>query len=172
MAGPMPKIARRGFVHPSKRLGGLRLSSTLVDSGQRSQVCDARLCPVRFLAKLSMMRRWQFRQACVLVLGLLVALGMSLSVVQASNMAADMAMSGHQMSATGTGNCNGCNDGPGGAKLMVCDATCVAPAAATVPQSPAPLIERPLDRPLSQGPALSGWTTSPNPHPPKFIAHS
>jgi hypothetical protein len=119
-----------------------------------------------------MMRRWQFRQAYVLMLGLLVALGMSLSAVQASNMAADMAMSGHQMSASGSGSCNGCNDGAGGAKIMVCDATCVAPATATVPQSPALLIERPVDRPLSPGPALSGWTASPNPHPPKLIAHS
>ena len=87
-------------------------------------------------------------------------------------MAADMAMPGHQMSADGTGNCNGCNDGAGGTKMMMCDATCVAPAMATLPQSPALLIERPVDRPVSQGLALSDWTASPNPHPPKVIARS
>lgn len=118
------------------------------------------------------MRHWTFRQVYVLVLGLLVALGMSLSAVQASNMAAGMAMPGHQMAAAGAGHCDGCNDNAGGTKMMVCDATCVAPAMATVPQSLALLIERPVDRPFSQGSTLSGWTASPNPHPPKFIAHS
>jgi hypothetical protein len=119
------------------------------------------------------MTRWTFRQICVLMLGLFVALGMSLSAVQASNMAAGMMiMSGHQMSANGTADCAACKDVPGSAKLMQCDATCVAPAVATVPQSPALLIERRVDRPVSQSPTLSGWTASPNPHPPKFIAHS
>ena len=108
----------------------------------------------------------------MLMLGLLVALGMSLSVVQASDMAVGMAMPGHQMAASGTADCNACKDVPGGAKLMQCDATCVAPATATVPQYPALLIERPVDRPVSASPVLSGWTASPNPHPPKFIAHS
>jgi len=130
------------------------------------------LVPDGFCRQTGMMRRWQFRQAYVLMLGLLVALGMSLSAVQASNMAAGMVMSSHQMAANGTGNCNGCNDGPGAAKIMMCDAACVAPATATVPQSPALLIEGPVNHPLSQSPTLSGWTASPNPHPPKFIAHS
>ena len=131
-----------------------------------------RLVPDGFCRQTAMMRRWQFRQAYMLMLGLLVALGMGLSAVRASNMATGMAMSGHQMAANGTGNCSGCNEIPGGTKMMVCDATCVAPATATMPQSPYLLIERPVDRPVSQGLTLSGWTASPNPHPPKFVAHS
>lgn len=118
------------------------------------------------------MTPWSFRQVYVLMFGLFVALGMSLSAVQASNMAAGMTMSGPQMAANDTADCNACKDVPGGAKLMQCDATCVAPAIATVPQSPALLIERAADSPVSQGPTLSSWTASPNPHPPKFIAHS
>jgi hypothetical protein len=116
------------------------------------------------------MRRAPFRQVYVLMLGLLVALGMSLSVVQASHMAAGMTMSGQQMSASGMGACGSCKDGPGGAKVMICDAGCVATVNATVPQFAALLIKRPLDHLLSQSPVLSGWTTSPNPHPPKHIA--
>src|SRR5688572_26347843 len=101
------------------------------------------------------MRHWTFRQVYVLVLGLLVALGMSFSAVQASDMAVGMAMPGHQMAVSGTADCNACKDVPGGAKLMQCDATCVAPATATLPQSPALLIERHVDRPISRSPMLS-----------------
>jgi hypothetical protein len=114
------------------------------------------------------MRRTPFRQVYVLMLGLFVALGMSLSVVQASGMAAGM--SGQQMSATGMGDCSSCKDGPMGAKIMTCDASCAAAVNATLPQFAALLIQRPVDRPLSQSPMLSGWTASPNPHPPKRIA--
>ena len=115
------------------------------------------------------MTRAPFRQVFVLMLGLLMALGMSLSVVQASNMAVGMTMAGQQMSGSGMGDCGLCKDGPSGAKIMVCDAACAAPVNATVPQFAALLINLPVDHPLSQSPILSGWTASPNPHPPKHI---
>ncbi|HET6618790.1 MAG TPA: hypothetical protein VFG64_02550 [Dongiaceae bacterium] len=105
----------------------------------------------------------------MLMLGLFLALGMSLSVVQAS-MLAGMSMSGQQMSATGMGDCGSCTDGPMGAKVMTCDASCAASVNATLPQFTALLIQRPVDRPLSHSPVLSGWTASPNPHPPQYIA--
>jgi hypothetical protein len=116
------------------------------------------------------MRRAPFRQVYVLMLGLLVVLGMSFFVVQASNMAAGMTMAGQHMSGTGMGDCGSCKDGPGGAKIMVCDAACAAPVNATVPQFTALQIQRAVEQPLSQSPILSGWTASPNPHPPKHIA--
>jgi hypothetical protein len=116
------------------------------------------------------MRRTPFRQVYVLMLGLFVALGMSLSVVQASGMAAGMSMSGPQMSATGMGDCSSCKGGPMGAKVMICDASCVAAVNATLPQFAALLIQRAVDRPQSHSPMLSGWTGSPNPHPPQHIA--
>jgi hypothetical protein len=106
----------------------------------------------------------------VLMLGLLVAFGMSLSVVQASNMAMGMTMSAPQMSASGMDDCGSCKDGPGGVKSMVCNATCAAPVNATVPQFAVLLIKLPVNRPLSRPPILSGWMASPNPHPPKHIA--
>jgi hypothetical protein len=104
------------------------------------------------------------------MLGLLMALGMSLSVVQASNMAAGMTVAGQQMSGSGMGDCGLCKDGPSGAKITVCDAACTAPVNATVPQFVALLIKLPVGHPLSQSPVLSGWTASPNPHPPKHVA--
>jgi hypothetical protein len=94
---------------------------------------------------------------------------MSFSVVQASNMAAGMTMAGQQMSGSGMSDCGSCKDGPGGAKIMVCDAACAAPANATLPQFAALLIQRAVDQPLSQSPIPSGWTASPNPHPPKHM---
>jgi hypothetical protein len=115
------------------------------------------------------MTRAPFRQVYVLMLGLLVTLGMSLSVVQASNMATGMTMAGQQMPANGMDHCGPCKDGPGGAKIMVCDAACAAPVNATVPQFAALLIKLPVNHPLSQSPVLSGWTASPNPHPPKHV---
>lgn len=116
------------------------------------------------------MRRAPFRQIYVLMLGLLVALGMSFSIVQASNMAAGMTMAGQQVSGSGMGACGACKDGPTGAKVMVCDAACAAPANATVPQLTTLLVQKAVDPALSQSPILSGWTSSPNPHPPKRIA--
>jgi hypothetical protein len=95
---------------------------------------------------------------------------MSLSAVQASNMAAKMAVSGEEM-ASGASKCGSCNDDMSGAMTMACDAICVAPVTATVPQTAALLIERPLDRPLTNAEVLSDWAVSPNPHPPKLIAH-
>jgi hypothetical protein len=118
------------------------------------------------------MTSWKLRRVYVLMLGLFVALSMSLSAVQASSMAMGMPMPGHQMSADGMGDCSACKDIPGTAKMMQCDATCVAPATAILPQSPTLLFARPVDRPVSQGLILSGWTASPNPHPPQFTALS
>ena len=119
--------------------------------------------------RLSVMRRMPFRQICVLMLGFLVALGTSLSVVQASDMAVNMTMSGHHMSVSGMGDCTSCKHGPDGARMMACDVACVMAMNATMPQFVVLLIQRAVDSPVSQPLAPSGWTASPNPHPPKQI---
>lgn len=116
------------------------------------------------------MRHSPFRQVYVLMLGLLVALGMSLSAVQASKMATGMAMSGHQMSASGMGDCNSCKDDHGGAQMTACDVACVMAMNATMPQLVVFVMRLPADRPVSQPVTLSGWSASPNPHPPKHTA--
>jgi len=115
------------------------------------------------------MRRGSFRQFFVLMLGLLVVMGMSFSVGEASNMAAGMTISGETMSGS-MDHCSSCKVNSDGAKMMTCGATCVAPMNATVPQFDVLLVELPVDHPVSQSPTLSGWTASPNPHPPKLIA--
>lgn len=114
------------------------------------------------------MRRSSFRRLSVLVLGLLVALGMGLSAVQASDMAMKMAISGH-MASSGTGTCDQCGDQPGSSKTMVCEATCVAPAAATLPQVLTVTFDRVADYPSWRPAKMSGLTASPDPSPPKFI---
>ena len=106
----------------------------------------------------------------MLMLGLLLALGISLSVVQAGAMAAGMATSAHQMSANGMSDCDSCKDSPGGAKSMVCDAACTVVVIVTVPQLAVLVIRLSAEHPLFQSPMLSGWTVSPNPHPPKHVA--
>src|SRR5262245_50792385 len=100
------------------------------------------------------MKRMPFRQILMLMLGLLVALGMSVSAIQASSMAAGAIMSG-QMFAGGMGHCGSCKDDPGGAKAVACDAACAIPLNATNPQLVALLIEHPLDRPVFQAPVPS-----------------
>ena len=117
--------------------------------------------------RLSVMIRMPFRQICVLMLGFLVALGTSLSVVQASDMAVNMTMSGHHMSVSG--DCTSCKHDPDGARMMACDVACVMAMNATMPQFVVLVIQLAEDRSVSQPLAPSGWTASPNPHPPKQI---
>ena len=80
------------------------------------------------------MRHVQARKLVALFLAVLIAAGMSLSVVRASAMAAQMAvMSGMEMPDHG-----GCPDCPGkaddnGMKAMTCSAVCVSPAIALLP---------------------------------------
>jgi hypothetical protein len=118
------------------------------------------LFPVVFTATLAGMRRWNLPRACLLVLGLIVVLGMSLSAVQASRMAGNMSMAG----------CDGYRDMPGDAKTNNCNAACVTPVAAIVPQVPILLIERPLEHCDALSAIGIPWSASPNPHPPKFVA--
>jgi hypothetical protein len=53
------------------------------------------------------MKHWSSRQFIALFLGVFLALGMSLSAVQASDMAVQMAMAG-DVDMSGQGDCDGC----------------------------------------------------------------
>lgn len=125
---------------------------------------------IGFAAKLKMMTTWTFRRVCRLMLGLLLSLGMSLSVLQPSGMAAGMAMSMQHMAGSGMGDCGSCKDNPGSAKSMVCDAACAAAVVVSVPYWAVAVVRLPADHLLFQSPMLSGWTASPIPHPPKHVA--
>jgi hypothetical protein len=104
----------------------------------------------------------------MMVFGLLVALSTGPSAVQASNMAMKMATSQH-MAASGADICGHCADQQGGAKKMTCEATCVAPAAATLPQFLSMTLGRAADYPSWRSAKLSGLTASPDPAPPRSI---
>lgn len=112
------------------------------------------------------MKRTTCRRGFMLMLGLMVAMGMSLSVVEASAMAVGMAMSEKM---PGMDGCNACKDGPDGTK-MTCDASCIAPMNATMPLFDISLVEAPKDRPVPPPGTPCDWMAAPNPHPPKVIA--
>lgn len=105
----------------------------------------------------------------MLVLGLLVALGMGLSAVQAGQMAMKMAAAA-PMATSGASTCDQCGDQPAGTKKIVCEATCVAPAAATLPQFTAVAFDGVTEYQASPSAKLSGLTASPDPSPPRSIA--
>lgn len=106
-------------------------------------------------------------QVFALVLGFLVAFGMSVSAVHASNMAVKM-VAAADVGASGKGDCDGCNDGGGdGANALACPAACMAPVVAVLPpaSSVSPCPEAKL--PLRPHPLLLGWASSPDPYPPR-----
>jgi predicted metal-binding membrane protein len=112
------------------------------------------------------MARWRLRQVFALTLGLLVALGMSLSAVQAGDMAAKMAMASG-MTGSGHGDCGGCDDG-GSAKDMPCAPACMTPvSAAMLPQAWSVTVRQTSD--LSTRPYLHrlGRAPAPDPTPPR-----
>jgi hypothetical protein len=104
------------------------------------------------------------RRIFVLLLGALLALGLSLPVVQAANMPATMTMAAGMAS----GHCNDCGDKGGMAKEMGnCSLGCAAPVLAVVPQtSPTKVALLPASVP-QQDSLLLGRAFSPDPGPPR-----
>lgn len=131
-----------------------------------SAAAHHRLYSRRFGAILFAMKRWPVRQFGLFLLAVFVAAGMSLSVAQASSMAAKMAAMA-VMSMSDDGDCQDCPDQAGGMKAMACGSLCAAPAIATLPVV--------VDVPAGDGPApvagrdphLFGWVWPPDPDPPR-----
>lgn len=102
-----------------------------------------------------------------LMLGVFVTLGISLSTVQASDMAVKMA-SASAMGDSGDGGCGGCDGGGNdGAKGMACAAVCAAPVLAVVPQAFSLTLAQTLRPPMRPYPFLQGAAFSPDPYPPR-----
>lgn len=117
----------------------------------------------------AVMKRWSIRQLVTLFLTVFVTVGMSLSVVQASNMTLKMAIAS-DMGAAGHSDCNGCPTGSGdaGQKGMGCVAVCIAPVLAMLKQSGPAILDRkaaPLLMPRYA--QLDGTTSAPEPYPPR-----
>lgn len=116
------------------------------------------------------MNNWSIRQIFALMLGVFVTLGMSASVVAASNMAVKMVTSS-DVSTTGHGDCHGCDgDNSGKVKPMVCTVGCVAPPSIGFPhvgQATMAWTGAKLFPPKTA--LLFGKTSPPDPYPPRSI---
>ena len=113
---------------------------------------------------------WRVRQIVALVLGLAFALATSTSVVSATGMAMKMGAV-CATSTTAADKCDGCGSSDSssgcGMAAMDCAATMCTPLMATVPQV-MPTIGLDLQPSLiASRPALVGWPSSPDPHPPR-----
>ena len=108
------------------------------------------------------------KQLIVLLLAVFVTAGMSLSVVQASNMNIKMMDMAASMGKSSSGNCNGCGGAGESNGMAACAASgCVAPLAVHDPlaeafnMASAAIYHLPLDVPLL------GMGSSPDPYPPR-----
>jgi len=114
------------------------------------------------------MMSWPTRRVLALLLAVFVVAGLSLSAVQASDMAVKMSMmSGMGMS--GGGDCSGCPDRAANGKgVAACLSVCVVPVVALTPQIPSAetaVSLRRLSPPLY--PTLYGRNPPPDPYPPR-----
>jgi hypothetical protein len=108
------------------------------------------------------------RRGFAFALGLLIALGMSLSAIQASDMTVAMATAA-DMSTHGTGDCGGgCGDPEdNGGKAMICGVVCVAPFVAVLSQTPSMTFGHPADVQFESNSRLRDWASAPDPYPPR-----
>ncbi|WP_291165309.1 hypothetical protein [Ensifer sp. SSB1] len=125
-----------------------------------------RLYSRRFGAILFVMKRWSVRQLGLFFLAVFVAAGMSLSVAQASSMAAKMATMA-EMTMSDHGDCQDCPDQAGAMKAMACGKLCAAPVVAPLPTAiHIPAGDR-LAPVAAREPFLFGWVWPPDPAPPR-----
>ncbi|MBK5571756.1 MAG: hypothetical protein I8N66_35950 [Ensifer sp. SSB1] len=112
------------------------------------------------------MKRWSVRQLGLFFLAVFVAAGMSLSVAQASSMAAKMATMA-EMTMSDHGDCQDCPDQAGAMKAMACGKLCAAPVVAPLPTAiHIPAGDR-LAPVAAREPFLFGWVWPPDPAPPR-----
>jgi hypothetical protein len=113
------------------------------------------------------MGRGLSRHLLALILGVVLALGTGASVVQSNDMAVDMALAS-DAGMPAHGGCDGCPDN-GGAKAA-CDAVCTFAVAAVMSSSPILTLS---GQRLPAPPIIvsaSGWSSPPDPSPPRTAA--
>lgn len=115
-----------------------------------------------------MARSW-LRRILTPFLGLVFAAGMSVSAVQATEMAGKMSMATAMSMAEHDAKCPDCDHGTGDAKAMNCRlAVCGVPAVATLAPAFVMIVRtdgRELPVPVQS--SLAGWTRPPDPYPPR-----
>ncbi|TXH38909.1 MAG: hypothetical protein E6Q98_01555 [Rhodospirillaceae bacterium] len=108
------------------------------------------------------------------MLSALVALGMSLQLLQTDSMTGKampdtMAMAS-DMGAAGTSDCHACGKDGGGVKMMTCGSICATSVAALLPEGLPMAFSFTLDRIAPPTPQLlMGRLTAPEPFPPRSI---
>jgi hypothetical protein len=112
------------------------------------------------------MTRFWLRRTLSSIWGLVLAASMSISPVQATEMAAKMAMAPVMGVAAADTECPDCDRGM---TAMDCRlAVCGGLGVATLVQMPAVAVRiEGLDLPVRALPSLVGWLSAPDPHPPR-----
>jgi hypothetical protein len=115
------------------------------------------------------MTRFWLRRMLASILGLVFAASMSVSTVQAADMAAKMAMTAAMGVVTSDAKCPECDHSGKNAKGMDCRlAVCTTPGIATLASALDVAIEHyELDPPASAQPPLVSWAHAPDPYPPR-----
>jgi hypothetical protein len=111
------------------------------------------------------MKRSLKQQVFVLMLGILVVLGLSLSTIPTGAMAMTVGMAGSMPDASKK-DCGDCT-GSGDAKMLACSSFCVPPVLAVLAQL-APVAALPNVALLPGASAQpTSWTGAPDPSPPR-----
>lgn len=114
------------------------------------------------------MKRSWLRRLLTPVLGLVFAVSMSASVVQAADMAINMTTAS-TIGVAGAGEFSDCGGNTSGMKSSGCSsAICVAQVVAVLPQVLVSLRIDGVDVPTFTQPSLVGWAPVPDPYPPRF----
>ncbi len=104
----------------------------------------------------------------VLLLGVFLALGMSLAAVQAGETSGNMTQT---FGIGAPGHCNDCGDSGIAKKMTICSFGCVAPALAVIPQTTPARVLQAQSSLLPQDSLLFGRAFSPDPLPPRSGDH-
>lgn len=115
------------------------------------------------------MTRFWLRRTFTSILGLVFAASMSVSAVQATDMAVRMTMASAVGVAADDVKCPDCDHGNRDMKTMDCRlAVCGAPGVATLASTPVVAVRiDALDLPVRAQPSLVGWAHAPDPYPPR-----
>jgi hypothetical protein len=116
---------------------------------------------------LSNMKCSWLRRILTPLMGLIFAVSMSASVVQAADMAIKMTIAS-SMDVADAGGCSDCGGGTSDMKASGCNsAICAAQVVAALPHVLVALRIDGVDVPTFAQPSLVGWAPAPDPYPPR-----
>jgi hypothetical protein len=135
----------------------------------RVDVTDYGLVVCQWLSHLRiLMKHWSSRRIVALVLGVFLALEMSLSAVQASEMAVQMAMAS-DAGASGQGDCDGCGSDDDAANAVACSSVLNCSSVALLPVECGLAVIKPAKLFIPISGVARDLTAPPDPYPPKSL---